>query len=99
MSREEETAFGRLLKQYRRSAHLTQETLAERVGYSADYISMLERGGRIPAPATVDALVRDLDLNSQDGVNLVAAAKDQHKAVPIASQLSIQHGPLIGREQ
>ncbi len=99
MSREEETAFGRLLKQYRRSAHLTQETLAERVGYSPDYISMLERGVRIPAPATVDALVRALDLNSEDGVNLVAAAKDQHKAVPIASQLSIQRGPLIGREQ
>jgi len=31
MARDEEPTFGRLLKRYRQSARLTQETLAERV--------------------------------------------------------------------
>src|SRR5579885_1303256 len=34
-------SFGRLLRQYRRAAGLTQETLAEQAGYSAIYLRKL----------------------------------------------------------
>lgn len=98
MARDEET-FGHLLKRYRRSARLTQETLAERVGYSPNYISMLERGVRLPAPATVDALAKALDLTSADRTTLDAAARDQSKETSVAPRLSVAHSRLIGREQ
>src|SRR6185369_3806385 len=90
---------GRLLKHYRRSARLTQETLAERVGYSPNYISMLERGVRMPAPATVDALAKALDLNSADRTSLDVAVPGVNMEVPTAPRLSVPHGRLIGRER
>ena len=37
---------GQLLRQYRQVARLTQEDLAERSGYSANYLSKLERDER-----------------------------------------------------
>src|SRR5512139_3576780 len=98
MAREEELNFGHLLKRYRRSARLTQETLAERVGYSPNYISMLERGVRLPAPATVDALARALGLASPDRSTLDASAQRQESSTgrprPAGSS-----GLLIGREK
>lgn len=54
--------FGPLLKQLRRQAGLTQETLANRVGYSVGYISKLERGERPPTPATAEVLAQALAL-------------------------------------
>lgn len=43
---------GQLLQRYRSLAGLTQEALAERAGYSADYIGKLERDQReLPVPA------------------------------------------------
>jgi predicted ATPase/transcriptional regulator with XRE-family HTH domain len=98
MARDEET-FGHLLKHYRRSARLTQETLAERVGYSPNYISMLERGVRWPAPATVDAFAQTLGLTSADRTILDAAARGGSMQIPIESHLPVVPGRLIGREQ
>ncbi len=40
--------FGAPLDRRRRTAGLTQEALAGRAGYSAVYVSMLERGRRPP---------------------------------------------------
>jgi predicted ATPase/DNA-binding XRE family transcriptional regulator len=97
MARDEKTSFGHLLKRYRRSARLTQETLAERVGYSPNYISMLERGVRSPAPATVDAFVQALGLTPADRTILDAAAGGMQ--APVESHLPMAHGRLIGREQ
>ena len=97
MAREEEASFGHLLKRYRQSARLTQETLAERVGYSPNYISMLERGVRSPAPATVDAFAQALDLTAADRTILDAAALGLQ--APVEPHLPLTHGRLIGREQ
>jgi predicted ATPase/transcriptional regulator with XRE-family HTH domain len=97
MARDQEPTFGRLLKRYRRSARLTQETLAERVGYSPNYISMLERGVRSPAPATVDAFAQALGLDLADRTLLDTAARGMQ--APSESHLPIAHGRLIGREQ
>src|SRR6185503_9732087 len=99
MARDEETSFGSLLKRYRRSARLTQETLAERVGYSPNYISMLERGVRSPAPATVDAFAQALGLTPADRTILDAAARGGDRRAPIEPHLPVAHGRLIGREQ
>ena len=55
-------AFGVLLKRYRRAAHFTQELLAERAGYSAIYLSKLERGERQPLAFTIATLADALEL-------------------------------------
>ncbi len=98
MARDGETTFGRLLKRYRRSVRLTQETLAERVGYSPNYISMLERGVRSPAPATVDAFAQALGLTPADRTILDAAARGGGMQTPVEPHLSVPHGRLIGRK-
>ncbi|HLO16723.1 MAG TPA: tetratricopeptide repeat protein [Anaerolineales bacterium] len=99
MAQDEKISFGRLLKRYRRSARLTQETLAERVGYSPNYISMLERGVRSPAPATVDAFAQALGLTSADRTALDAAARGGSIQASVESHLPVPHSRLIGREQ
>jgi predicted ATPase/DNA-binding XRE family transcriptional regulator len=68
-------SFGRLLKQFRRSAELTQEALAERAGYSAIYLRKLERGERFPLAFTVEALADALDLPPAERARLQAAAR------------------------
>lgn len=67
--------FGGLLKRYRRAAHLTQESLAERAGYSAHYVSMLERGVRTPLPLTIDLLADALALDATDREALHTATR------------------------
>src|SRR5262249_44952734 len=47
---------GLLLRRYRQAARLTQEELAERSGYSANYLSKLERDQRRPPPVALDRL-------------------------------------------
>lgn len=51
--------FGALLREYRRSAGMTQRQLAVRVGVDFTYVSKLENG-RLPAPSasTTSALCR-----------------------------------------
>lgn len=65
---------GSLLRQYRRDAGLTQEALAERAGYSTVYVSMLERGQRVPQRATLDLLADALDLPEARRTALIRAA-------------------------
>jgi tetratricopeptide (TPR) repeat protein/transcriptional regulator with XRE-family HTH domain len=69
--------FGDQLKQYRRAAGLTQEMLAERAGYSTVYVSMLERGQRLPLVATADALADALELTAWDRTALRAACRPE----------------------
>ncbi|HEY5903621.1 MAG TPA: helix-turn-helix domain-containing protein, partial [Anaerolineales bacterium] len=92
-----DSAFGGLLKRYRRSARLTQESLAERVGYSPNYISMLERGVRLPAPATVDALAKALALAPADRALLDASALVL--SAPKATVEARAPSLLIGRDE
>jgi predicted ATPase/DNA-binding XRE family transcriptional regulator len=94
---DEEPAFGRLLKRYRRAAHLTQEELAERAGYSSHYVSMLERGVRCPQPLTVDVLADALALHEMDRRALHTAATPHPPAV-LPTQCVPPPLPLIGRE-
>jgi predicted ATPase/DNA-binding XRE family transcriptional regulator len=96
---EDESTFGHLLKRYRRAAHLTQEELAERAGYSSHYMSMLERGVRFPQPLTVDMLADALALHQLDRAALHAGAMARPPAAAPVQRVSPPSLPLIGRER
>lgn len=92
-------SLGNLLKRYRRAAHLTQEELAGRAGYSSHYISMIERGVRLPQPLTIDILCDALSLSQEERAALHAAA--QHRSPGVVSWQSDVMPPssFVGREQ
>lgn len=95
---DEAPTFGGLLKRYRRAAHRTQEQLAECAGYSAHYVSMLERGVRLPPPFTVDVLADALSLHESQRAALHNAAPPRPRAAPLVPGVSPPAAPLIGRE-
>jgi tetratricopeptide (TPR) repeat protein/transcriptional regulator with XRE-family HTH domain len=64
---------GKLLQRYRLLAGMTQEELAERAGYSANYIGKLEQDQRELPSAAADRLATVLDLADQDRAALRAA--------------------------
>ncbi|HEX6817256.1 MAG TPA: helix-turn-helix domain-containing protein, partial [Ktedonobacterales bacterium] len=66
--------FGALLKRHRRKAGLSQQELAERVGYSVGHISRLEREVRVPVPATVELLADALGLGEREWQAFAQAA-------------------------
>jgi transcriptional regulator with XRE-family HTH domain len=53
-------AFGKSLREVRLAKGLTHEALAERAGLHPTFISLLERGGRMPSLNTVFLLARAL---------------------------------------
>jgi transcriptional regulator with XRE-family HTH domain len=65
-------AFGLALRQARQAAGLTQEELADRSHYGANYISMLERAVRQPTISAILAIEAALDLAAGDLVRLTA---------------------------
>lgn len=56
-------AFGAALREARRKADLSQEALALESGVDRTFVSMLERGIRQPALATVFALCEGLSMS------------------------------------
>jgi len=60
MSKRLNKAFGKVLKEAREKAGLTQEQLAEESEYHATYISQLERGIKNPSLAAIFRLSRAL---------------------------------------
>jgi non-specific serine/threonine protein kinase len=82
--------FGALLQEYRATAGLSQEELAERAGLSRRGISDLERGERrTPHPTTVRRLAKALSLDHVRRAALVASAhmatgSDVAVALPLA---------------
>ncbi len=97
-------AFGVLLKRYRRAAHFTQELLAERAGYSAIYLSKLERGERQPLAFTIATLADALELDAQERAALERAARRVPAAPCEQPQARMPAGgdsliPLVGRTE
>jgi predicted ATPase len=113
VSASQTTTFGALLKRYRRAAGLSQEVLAERVGYSVGHLSRLERSTRLPGAAILARLADTLELDPTDWAIFVAAAHQPetidlvapHTAAPpraqapAADNLPPQLTPLVGRER
>jgi predicted ATPase/DNA-binding XRE family transcriptional regulator len=74
--------FGRVLREHRQSARLTQEGLAERAGVSPRSISELERGAaHIPRRDTVALLARALRLTGSDRDEFQALVDRQRQDV------------------
>ena len=55
-----ETAFGRVLKDVRKSRSLSQDELAAKSGYHRTYIGQLERGEKSPSLRTLFNLAKTL---------------------------------------
>jgi Helix-turn-helix domain len=67
--------FGTLLKHFRYAASLSQESLARRLACSVDYVSMMERGKRIPSSSILTHLNSALWLSEQEFDLLIKAAE------------------------
>lgn len=92
------SSFGVLLKRYRRAAGLTQEALAARAQYSAVYISMLERGKRVPQRSAIEALADALSLSLPERARLLAGGLGQRARGAVAlSGIESERTPLVGR--
>ena len=52
------------LKEYRRKSGLTQEKFAEKVGISANYLSMVEISRKFPTPEMLDRLAKALNIQT-----------------------------------
>jgi tetratricopeptide (TPR) repeat protein/transcriptional regulator with XRE-family HTH domain len=92
--------FGVLLKRLRRDADLSQEELAARAHYSVGYIGMLERGTRLPLPATAALLADALALSETDRTLLIGTARHQVRAPKIRANPdsgSTRYCPFVGR--
>jgi predicted ATPase/transcriptional regulator with XRE-family HTH domain len=104
---------GQLLRQYRVVVGLTQEQLAERSGYSADYISKLERDQRQPPIVAIDRLIAVLGLGAAEKRALLAALARHDRRVGLpgistasaepesasATMLPASMSSFVGRDQ
>jgi transcriptional regulator with XRE-family HTH domain len=68
-----QTSFGRLLRDSRRNAGITQRELAERAGVDFSYVSKLEND-RLPAPAA-DTVVRFCEIIGVPAERLLALSR------------------------
>jgi transcriptional regulator with XRE-family HTH domain len=57
-----ETAFGRVLRDVRKSRSLSQEELGAKSGYHRTYIGQLERGEKSPSLRTIFDLAKTLQV-------------------------------------
>jgi transcriptional regulator with XRE-family HTH domain len=67
-------SIGLLLKQRRKNKGVLQRDLGKRVNLSRNYISLIERGKRVPSYKTLVAIAAELDT---DIPSLIAATKSQ----------------------
>src|SRR5690242_17581756 len=75
-------SFGDLLRQYRLTAALSQEALAERAGISVDAVRALERGRRAaPRPDTAARLIAALGLEGAGRAEFLAASTTHHSDI------------------
>jgi transcriptional regulator with XRE-family HTH domain len=59
-----ETAFGRVLRDARKSRSLSQDELGAMSGYHRTYIGLLERGEKSPSLRTIFNLAATLDVTA-----------------------------------
>ena len=56
--------IGKNIRKYRLAKKLRQEDLAEKAGFSANYIGMVERGEKIPSLETFITILNALDVSA-----------------------------------
>ena len=67
--------LGKRIRMYRRSQHMTQEQLAEKVGISSSFMGHIERGTRI---ASIDTLVSVCNVLSVSPCLLLGASLSEN---------------------
>jgi predicted ATPase/transcriptional regulator with XRE-family HTH domain/Tfp pilus assembly protein PilF len=99
-------SFGRLLRQHRLRAGLTQEALAERAGVGSRSVQDLERDRARPRAETVRLLAAALALDDDARAGLIAASHpelagstESRPSRRLLPGLPIPPTPLVGREQ
>ncbi len=110
MNGNDDTTFGRWLKERRKSLDLTQEELADRIGCSPWTITKIETGERRPSKQLVELLSEQLQIPEQERANLIRLARigqanaqnnSQTKEPQLAANahptLSTPLTPIIGR--
>src|ERR1700722_841612 len=103
MPHDREITFGRLLRELRLRAGLSQEQLAERAGMSTTGVGVLERELRhAPHRATVELLAEALGLSPVEREALEATAGPRRGRAPVARPaapaLPASPSSLVGRE-
>lgn len=73
-TRDQATAFGGVLKEFRESRRVSQSKLAQRAGFDHSYVSRLESGARTPTRDAVDQLAKALELTGVQHDELLVAA-------------------------
>ena len=63
---ESQQVFGKLIRELRHGADITQEDLADRAGLHRTYISLLERGLRNPSLTVIQQLASALKVSMTD---------------------------------
>lgn len=61
-----EALLGRRIAELRKATGLTQEALAEKCGYSTEFISLVERGLNAPSVAGLDKVAKALKVEVKD---------------------------------
>ena len=56
--------LGKNIKKYRREKGMSQETLAEKINLSVNYIGMLERSEKLPSLTTLIKIANALDVTT-----------------------------------
>jgi transcriptional regulator with XRE-family HTH domain len=70
---------GQTLARFRRDANITQEKLAEIAGLERGYISLIERGLRMPTVDTVFRLCRGLRIRPFEMIRAVEVLAEREK--------------------
>lgn len=61
-----EKALGKKISELRKDKNLTQEALAEKSGYSVEFISLVERGVNAPSVAGLGKIAKALKVEVKD---------------------------------
>lgn len=78
--------FGENLKRVRLASNCTQRQLAEKVGVTSNYISLLENGERIPSVDLLEAIGKELGVPSS--VLLVLGTNREDTGSPLDKLIS-----------
>src|SRR5215217_5858858 len=77
-SPDDDLTFGRWLKRRRQALDLTQDALAERVGYASPTLQKIERGVRRPSRALAERLADILEIAVEERATFLKLARSSH---------------------
>jgi transcriptional regulator with XRE-family HTH domain len=85
--------FGRIVREARKRAHMTQRNVGAGVNLSPSAFSAIDRGERVPSLSLVFGLARELHMSTGELISLVAnelpdldATRNQHERAGLGTQ-------------